>query len=78
LTDTAKLDGGAHQGALAIYRAIVQIADADLAAFWDLIPVETRPDAVATINQAAAKLAGLSAAGQLDRIVRAAPGRRRP
>jgi hypothetical protein len=49
-----------------------------LRAFWDLIPVETRPDAVATINQAAAKLAGLSAALQLDRIVRAAPGRRRP
>ena len=34
-------------------------------------------DAIDVINQAANKLAGLSSDGQLDRIVRAAPGRRR-
>jgi hypothetical protein len=73
-----KLDGGAHQGALAIFcKAILTIADADPAAtFWESIPDETRPEAIDIINEAATKLAGLSAAGQLDRIVRAAPGRR--
>jgi hypothetical protein len=75
LSDIAKLDGGGvHQGVLAIYRAIIRIADAELAAFWDLIPVETRPDAVNCINQAATKLAALSAAEQLARIVRTHKG----
>jgi hypothetical protein len=65
-----------HQAAIAIYRSILCLDVADYAAFWDVIADENRAEVIDYINGAATKLAALSAAEQLARIVRAAPGRR--
>jgi hypothetical protein len=78
LTDIAQLDdGGAHQGALDLYLAVVAIADASEVAFWDAMPLEIRPEALAYIDAAVAKLVKIGVEGRLGRIVRTAtPGRR--
>jgi hypothetical protein len=75
-----KLDGdGAHQGALAIYQAILTLADADMSGFWDRsMPVEVRAEARAVLDGVIEKLLTLSMQEQLARIVRTAPDRRRP
>jgi hypothetical protein len=72
--DMEKLDGG--EDALAIYRAILTVHDAEPAAFWPSMPLEIRPEALACIDVAVAKLVALGVEERLAAIVRAAPGRR--
>jgi hypothetical protein len=61
---------------LALYNAIVAIGDADPAGFWSSMPLEIRPEALAYIDAAVAKLVNIAVEEGLGRIVRAAPGRR--
>ena len=74
MTDIAKLDdGGAHQGALDLYLAVVAIPEASEVAFWDAMPLEIRPE----VDAAVAKLVKIGVEERLGRIVRTAtPGRR--
>jgi hypothetical protein len=72
-----KLDDGAHQGVLAIYKALLILETADPAQFWPAMPVEVRPEALGILDAVVEKLVGLAVAERLDRIVRAAGRRRR-
>jgi hypothetical protein len=66
------------RAALGIYRALICIADSDASACWSFLTADQRAEALAVLDGVIEKLLTLSMQEQLARIVRTAPGRRRP